>query len=426
MSHFVCFIVLIALSGCASWPKTWGNQPCCFSQPPKIRQQPIAWHLVDVSVVSPLEQLLNPFEASRRLFRGPTPALNLNAQEVSDSAFFTNRDPASLSPQDVRWGPSSPDNLPTPPFIVTHLKGEGKTPGFFVKDARGSRFLFKLDPRDSPELLSGAEVVTSKLLYALGYHVPSYEIVTFSPEVLEIDPTATRRDARGLKQALVLKDIHDLVQDRLQGGRLRVSASRLLEGEILGSARFKQFRRCAEMRSLKVAYAWVNNIDAKDHNTLLVWDGTKTLGYLIDFGTSLGADAGRAGAKDTCAGWTHVIDLGVGWRELLTLGFFRATCDSQSNPISDSLGLLSPSVDPDRWKPYAPNPAFQAMTQPEARWMARRLERISKLQIEAAVSAGQYSRPEDADTLVELLESRRAGIVEHYLGYREHHQGEKL
>jgi hypothetical protein len=341
--------------------------------------------------------------------------LNLIGGDVGDTAFFTNRDPGQLSLEDVRWGPSRPDDLPVAPLTITKPKVEGKTTGFFVEDAKGRRYLFKLDPVDSPELLSGAEVVTSKLLYALGYHVPSYEVVSVDPAQLAIREGVQARGADGEMHPFDAEQLAALMTPRLRAGRVRVAASKLLDGEILGPARFKRFRDCAEVRALKVAYAWVNNIDAKDHNSLLVWDGTKTVGYLIDFGTSLGADAGLAGPKQPCTGWTYVVDFKEASLEMLTLGRHRPVCDVVNAPVSPGVGLFSSHVDPDRWKPYAPNVAFNAMTGDDAEWMAQRMSRLSRAQIAAAVSAAQYSNPRDAEYLVEVLERRRDAIVRRYV-----------
>jgi len=55
------------------------------------------------------------------------------------------------------------------------------------------------------------------------------------------------------------------------------------------------------------------------------------------------------------------------------------------------------------------------MNDADAEWMAQRMARLSRAQIEAAVSAGQYSRPEDAVYLVEVLDQRRQAIVRHYV-----------
>jgi hypothetical protein len=195
---------------------------------------------------------------------------------------------------------------------------------------------------------------------------------------------------------------------------VRVSASRLLDGEIVGPARFRRFRDCAEARALKVVSAWVNNIDTKDHNTLLVWDGAKTTGYVIDFGTSLGADAGIGGPKSPCAGWTNIVDLSVLSTELLTLGMYRPPCEMHAQAFSPAVGLFSFRLDPRRWKPYAPNPAFEQMNDEDGRWIAGRIGRLSRAHLEAAVSAGQYSNPADAARILEVLEARRRSIIEQY------------
>ncbi len=414
MRNSLCLFLALALSGCTVWPKRWGQQPCCFSTKPSVKKQTIAWHLVDVTVFWPVTQSLNPFQIGRWILRRPVHALNLKDGQVFDSAFFTNQDPASLSSEQMRWGPTQLGDSAQGPFLITRMKREGKTSGFFVTDAAGKRYLFKLDPIDAPELLSGAEVVTSKLLHALGYRVPSYEIVILEPKDLKVSAESVQRDNYGRAHPVTLEDVTRQIRPRLRQGRLRVVASRIVDGQILGPARFKDFRNCAEMRALKVAYAWLNNIDAKDHNTLLVWDGKQTLGYLIDFGTSLGADAGRAGLKHPCAGSTYIVDPVVGVFEMLTLGMFPSGCEAHPQSLGPSLGILSPEVDPDRWKPYAPNVAFQAMTREDALWMTRRLGHLSKAQIEAVVSAAQYIRTEDATLLVEVIEARRASILKHY------------
>ena len=73
--------------------------------------------------------------------------------------------------------------------------------------------------------------------------------------------------------------------------------------------------------------------------------------------------------------------------KLLTLGTHRPQCDSSQYAASPSLGFLAPQVDPQRWKPYAPNLAFEEMTEDDAEWMAGRMSRLSQAQIEAAVAA---------------------------------------
>ncbi len=403
------------MSGCAAWPRRWGARPCCIETRPVVRRQSIGWHLFDVTVVSQVKQAFHLIRIGRKLTGVPVRSLNLRDGEVADSAFFTGRDPAQLSPEAVRWGPTRPADRMAAPFVITTSKMEGKTAGFFVTDNRGARYLFKLDPVDAPELLSGAEVVTSKLLYALGYHVPSYEVAFIRPEELQLDPEAVIKTAGQRARPFTDADLAAFLEGRIQHGTVRVAASKILAGEILGPASFKRFRDCADIRALKVAYMWVHNIDTKDHNSLLVWNGTRTEGYLIDFGTSLGADAGLGGPKAPCAGWTNIVDLKEAALELVTLGFHRSGCDSHVQPRDASVGLFSPRVDPNHWKPYAPNLAFEEMNADDARWMAGRLARLSRAQIDAAVLAGQYGNPADTAYLVDVLEARRQAIITHYL-----------
>jgi hypothetical protein len=401
-------LVVSGLAGCASWPKQWGGKPCCIESKPVVRRAPIWWHLFDVTVLEPLE---TPFRLGRPLRKRL--GLPVRAQNASDGAITAttfleeDRGPETLAPEQVRWGPTRPDDLIKPPVVITKAKTEGKTAGFFVKDSRGEKYLLKLDPVATPELLSGAEVVASKLLYALGYRVPSYEAAMIPAGEFTIG----EKPVAGLTQA----KLEDLLAGRAKDGLVRVSASKLLKGDIIGPVPFKKFRDCSEVRALRLAYAWLNNIDTKDHNSLLVWDGTQTRAYLIDFGTSLGADAGAGGPKNPCAGWRHIVDLRESSLELLTLGLHPSACHFEHRPVSPAVGLYSAEFDPKRWKPYAPNSAFKEMDDEDARWIARRIRALSHAQIEAAVAAGQYSDPADAAYLVETLERRRRLIAEHYL-----------
>lgn len=412
--YFAVLGLSLILSGCASWPSRWGARPCCIEQKLVVRREPIWWHLFDMTVLDPLEQPFRIVRPLRKLFGIPARSANLKSGRIDDSTFFTNRDIESQTAEALRWAGAAPDDLPAAPFTVTKAKTEGKTAGFFVTDSRGRRYLFKLDPVDAPELLSGAEVVTSKLLYAIGYHVPVYEVAFVSPEELRVSPQATEKKG---KRSVAFTQAHldELVAGRIQNSRLRVSASKLINGEVLGPAKMKTFRDCTEMRALKLAYAWVNNIDSKDHNSLLVWEGGKTVGYLFDFGTSLGADAGLGGPKSACAGWVYEIDLKESLLELATLGLHQSSCDSAAVPLNQRVGLFSGRVDPSRWKPYVPNRPFKEMNDEDARWMAARLGKLTRAQIEAAVSAGQYSRAGDAAYLTDMLELRRRAIVEYYL-----------
>ena len=383
----------LAVFGCASSRALAASSPYRLTAKPAVHEQSVPWQLVDATVFSPVTRLL----------RRPRPSVDLADGGVPDTSFFTNRDIASLSPAAIQAGPTEPGHRAQPPFTVTRLKDEGKTAGLFVKDAKGDRYLFKFDFIGRPDLITGAEVVSSKLLHALGYYVPSYEIEQARVSDFRIE------DGQGIEA----EDVRRVLAPRVRGGTVRMSASRLVDGEILGSFRSKDYRDLAELRALRLAYAWINNTDAKDHNTLMVWTGDRAIGYLIDFGSSLGGDAER-GAKRPCQGWTNDVDLQVWTAELLTFGLYDSGCKLSDRPYSTGVGLLSSRFDPRRWKPYAPNFAFEEMTREDARWMAGRLARFTREQLAAAVAAGRYGRREDAQYLIEVLDARRQQIVEVY------------
>lgn len=393
---------LLLVSGCAS-PAA---QSCGFVGKPTVASQSIAWHLFDVTVLSQVSQGLNV----KRWVSGPPPACNLPDEALGHSSFIASREPSQMSPEEVRWGPTPSGQALVPPFVIIRHKHEGKTAGFFVEDATGARYLFKLDVIGFPELVTGAEVVTSKLLFALGYHVPSYEIVEAPISAYRLGPTVKLTEA----------ELQALLASRAQDGMVRASASRLLDGEILGPVHFKQYRCCAELRALRLAYAWVNNTDAKDHNSLIVWRDGHAIGYLIDFGSALGASA-EHGPKTPCQGWIHDVEFEDWTLEVLTLGLFARACEARPEPVwSLGVGRLPARFDPRGWKPYAPNLAFEDLTEAEARWMATRLAQWSREQLEAAVSAGRYRDPADAGRLVKLLDARRQAVVDAYLTEEAH------
>ena len=70
----------------------------------------------------------------------------------------------------------------------------GTQPGFWIRDQAGRRYLLKFDPRGYPDLATGAELVSSKILYALGWNVPEYHLFSLDPRRLVIDDEAWMLD----------------------------------------------------------------------------------------------------------------------------------------------------------------------------------------------------------------------------------------
>ena len=113
-------------------------------------------------------------------------------------------------------------------YLVTKLKTQGVSPGLVIKDARGTKYAFKFDPPDYPELPSGADAVVGCLYWAAGYNVPVNSIVTFRRSELELAPDASYEDASGRKRPLNEKMVDDVLARVRAGadGSYRVVASR--------------------------------------------------------------------------------------------------------------------------------------------------------------------------------------------------------
>src|SRR5262249_5103436 len=71
--------------------------------------------------------------------------------------------------------------------------------------------------------------------------------------------------------------------------------------------------------------------------------------------------------------------------------------------------------DPERWRPFYPNPAFERMTERDAAWMARKIARFSADDIRRSVEPGRWSKPADVDYVTRILIARQRMLLERYL-----------
>src|SRR5262249_11826246 len=109
---------------------------------------------------------------------------NTNAlDEVPDSSWFHDRRrvdgearPRRLGPGEVGSGALGPDATPRLPLTVIEGKDVGATPGFVAHDARGVKYLIKLDPRNNLGLTTSTELVVTRLAWAAGWLVPALSL----------------------------------------------------------------------------------------------------------------------------------------------------------------------------------------------------------------------------------------------------------
>ncbi len=338
----------------------------------------------------------------------------------------------AVSVEQLLHGPG-PGGGPAPgKWKVVRAKTEGVSPGFQIKDTRGVRFAIKFDPPRYREMATGADVVTSYLLWGAGFNVPENTIAYFRPEDLELDPGATYTDDAGKKRSLSREFLEDILErvPRDVDGRYRVVASRFLSGKPLGEWEYRgrrkddpedliphQHRR--EIRGMYTIDAWLNHTDCSARNNLDMWvtEGGRSFvrHHLIDFSGCMGSAS--IAAQSPRGGSEYLLDYGTVAINLVTLGLKPPRWENFEDPGLPSIGMIdSRTFDPADWRPFLPNPAFDERTERDIRWGARIVAGFSDDHIRAAVAQGKYTDPRAAEYLTRILIERRDKIARRWLG----------
>lgn len=385
-----------------------------------------------------LRKALDAPRLVRHVIRKPYEALNVdNFDEVPNSTWFTNRNGTSaMSLAEIRRGPNrtyGPDT--TSVWTVVSAKIAGVTPGFTIEDALGQKYIIKLDPPDFPELPSGAEVVSARLMYAAGYNTPENYIAYLDPKRLRVGPEATLTvetyDKRPAKErrSMNQSDLNAILATGNPEGLslVRVTASRFVDGIPIGPWPYAGVRKDdpndvyphphrRELRGLYVVAAWLNHADMKEENTLDVYEpeGKYVRHYLIDFGASLGSNS--RSPSDPRRGHANGYDFTQSMVRLVTLGLYSYPWERASREVPfPSVGYLNNGLfNPQSWKPIYPALAFENLTKRDAFWGAKIVTSFSDSQIEAAVAAGAYSNADAAASLARLLKERRDMTGRHW------------
>lgn len=358
-------------------------------------------------------------------------ALDLNtADEVPDSEWYTNRDLRALEGAALTIGPNTHAG-PQLPWSLVSAKTEGITPGFVVIDVTGVRWFMKLDAAQYPELASGAEVIATRLLWALGYYVPENRIAHFTRAEVGVAAAATYRTPDGRKRPLTPKVLDRLLATaaRTSDGRYRVLASRAIDGTPIGPFLYAGTRtddpndvvpheHRRSLRGLRVFAAWLNHVDAKSINTLdtvVERGGRKVVRhYLLDFGSTLGS-AG-IGPRGFDEGNAYVFDRGSVARSMFTLGLAVPPWRRTLYAAPASIGRFEGEhFAPTLWKPRIPNPAFIEAMPDDLFWAAHKMMSVDRRVIEAAVGAAEYGDPAAGPYMVKALLERRRRVFEAYL-----------
>jgi hypothetical protein len=355
----------------------------------------------------------------------PVPADAVNTLgEPPDSAWFTNRHGLKhrMTREELQRGPAGAP--PVPPFVVVGGKTEGITPGFRIQDAKGRTFFVKVDPKTNPEMATGADVIVSRFLYAIGYNVPENYIVRARLSDMSVSNKAEIATENGPARKMTWSDFQAIEKaiPHYSDGSFRVMASLKIEGEPVGPFFYEGIRaddpndltpheNRRDLRGLYVFFAWLNNTDARAGNTYdaIVRERGVTFikHHLIDFGSSLGSDGDRA--KDARLGHEYMIAKPRdALRSIVTLGLAPRRWERVDYPNLPSVGRISAEAfDPDRWASDYPNPAFLSRLPQDDFWAAERVVSFSTDDIHAIVETAQFSDPAAVDYLTSTLVERR-------------------
>lgn len=377
------------------------------------------------------EAVVRPLDL-RRLADERHEALNVTRfDDVVGSAWFEHRidAPGGLTPEQVGRGPANTPPADTGELTVVAGKSEGISPGFTVRDAAGHRYLFKFDPRGHPHLASSADVVTSRLLWAAGYHVPEEYKVAFHPGRLVIGEGAEVTED-GVDRPMQRGDVLAILAltDSLQDGRYLALASRFVPGTPKGPFLFSGVREAdpndhyrhehrRELRGLHVLSAWLNHVDLRFANTLDAYVAPGYLRhYLIDMAASLGS--GTIRPHRPREGLEHNFDVWPTVARLVTLGFYRVGWEGrESGHLHPTVGWMRvEDFEPEAWRANWPNRAFWNMTPRDAYWAAKLVAAFEPAHLRAAVEAAGLPDPSATDTLVAAIRVRAEKTVAHWYG----------
>jgi len=438
----VAGLALAGLAGCtSSRPYTLG--PVKTEDPddrptsrPAETQESMYWDRVDMSVFHQIEKPLDLNWTGRTVGQAigvadADEADNVNVMdEPPKSSWWTRRHfYDEMRPRELAVGPNDQDTTGAAagpadgPWTVTSGKFQGASRGFQIEDARGDRYLIKLDHPEWPELMSAAEVISTKIFYGAGYHVPQNTITQFSPDQLQVGDEAMVQ-AGNTQRPMTREDLETLLAPYEAGddGTIRGVASKFVDGEPLGPIYFEGTRegdandrvhheQRRELRGLRVIGSWINDADRRHANTLAVYtDEQYVKHYILDMGSTLGANAGPP--HRPIHGQAYMIDQRKIPMAILGLGAYRFPWwDYDPTPRYEAVGYFRADVfRPGEWVPTYPNPAFEKMTLRDAFWGAKIVMSFSDEDLRAIVETGRISNPDAEAHLVDVLRKRRDKI----------------
>jgi hypothetical protein len=366
---------------------------------------------------------------------GVIPAGGVNTLgNVPDNLWFTNRHAKKrMTLEELRTGQDRPAPAMDAPWDVLTVKAHGERTGMLIRDSKNDFYLLRFDPRSHIELATGAEMVTSNLLHAIGYFVPDNHIVYFERDQLleseEGEDISSAGVTRDLEPGDIDRFLREVAKDPHKGYRAVATALGPLKGyKIIGP--FQVFGQRSDdpndivphehrrdLRGLHVVLSWVNHSRFQTINTLDVLgedNGVQAIRhYLVDFVATLGSGGDRP--KPAREGNEPLYDLKRAGKNLVSFGVYTPAWQRAKYPGIRSVGHFESKIfDPELWITDQDIAAFSNRLPDDEYWAAKLVMAFSDEDIRAIVESGEYSDPRAVDWLVTSLAERRDKIGRAY------------
>lgn len=435
------FAVLLLLTACAHPAPRFADRQILWRDPDDapipvppehfILGTRRVWPGVNNAVFRPAERVFNVEYGLE--------AQNVNAvDDVPDSSWYFDprRDPARpwAPPRalgtDVLTHRIPGEPLPQPPFRITKALEGGSAAGFVAIDALGRKYALKFDPESHPGLVTGADSVATRLVWASGWRAPDDEIVDLRRSDLIVEPGATIPNRWGQLSILDDGELDAILWHTAHDadGVYRVVASRWIDGHVLGPFEWKgrdvhdpndrtphEDRR--DLRGFGTFAAWIDDVDLLENNTLDSYVGAPGRGHVVHYQLDVGGSFGTFAARPApyWMGDQSYFQFGHILGSIATLGVFPHRWEDprwqrRRRAIIEQYpelgGYSAEHFEPRKWRPIVDIPPLVRATARDRYWGAKRVAAFSRTELDAVVAAARY-RPATATYLADTLWRRR-------------------
>ena len=422
---------VIMWSAPAEAQKFFPDDPLWKEPPPENTLDP-----QQVLISGVLEYFTNQFTrpGERQPEIGVIPAGNANTVGgVPDSPWFTNRHGMRrMTLDELVAGPGGDDPPRTDAeWRVLAVKQFGDRTGMLVVDADNTLYLLRFDPKDYPELQTGAELVASKFYYAAGYNTTQNYLVNFERDRLVVGDGAEKINSQGALRDLIPGDIDSFLQTVFHDAETgyRAVATRAPYQQILGNYQFYATRtddpndivpheHRRDLRGQWVVHAWLANDQFNPSNTLeaVVVDGDQQYieRHIVDFFKALGAS--ERGPKAAREGNEYRFNLNTALKNAAGMGVWGPSWERASYPGIRSVGNFeSERFDADAWVPDSHYATWANRLPDDLYWAAKIVMSFTDEEIRAIVNTGGYSEAAATLWISDALIERRDKIGEAFL-----------